>query len=140
MKTLTINHLAVVAGVVVLGGFGALWYGPLFGDPWMEMVNLTMADIEANPPGAGVWVANFLSSVAMLYALAWTFTKIPVESAVRGALLGAMFGFAFAIMPRMVSGFFAQEPYALTWLNGGYNTLCMTLGGAILGGWRKYAG
>ncbi|MEM6346577.1 MAG: DUF1761 domain-containing protein [Bacteroidota bacterium] len=139
MKNLKINHLAVIVGLVVLSGFGALWYGPLFGDPWMELVGLSMADIEADPPGAGTWITNALAIITPLYVMAWLFSQLSVESLMRGALLGALFGFAFAILPRIVSGLFAQDPYWLAWLNGGYNTIAFAIGGAILGGWRKYS-
>ncbi len=70
MKELKINHLAVWVSVVMLFVLGFLWYGPIFGEPWMGMVGLDMAKIEANPPGAGIWLTNIVSSVASMYALA----------------------------------------------------------------------
>jgi len=52
MKELKINYLAVLVAVVLQFVLGFLWYGPLFGEPWMEMVGFDMATVEANPPGA----------------------------------------------------------------------------------------
>lgn len=138
MKNLKINHLAVWASVIVLSGLGFLWYGPLFGDSWMEMVGLTMADAEANPPGIATWITNTIATAAPLYVLAWIFTQMRVESAIRGALIGSLIAFTFVLMSRMVSGLFSMEPYWLAWLEGGYDCVSMAIGGAIIGGWRKY--
>ncbi len=80
MKTLKINHAAVWVCVVLSFVLGFLWYGPLFGDPWMEMVGLDQATIEANPPGAGIWITNLISSVLPLYVLAWLLVKLNVTS------------------------------------------------------------
>ncbi|MBI3341870.1 DUF1761 domain-containing protein, partial [Candidatus Curtissbacteria bacterium] len=33
-----INYMAVVAAAVVNMVLGFLWYGPLFGKPWMKMM------------------------------------------------------------------------------------------------------
>ena len=39
-QKLKINHLAVWLCVILLFVLGFLWYGPFFGDQWMEMVGL----------------------------------------------------------------------------------------------------
>ncbi len=138
MRTLTINHLAVWAGVVLLTVLGFLWYGPLSGDPWMSMVGLDPAVVEANPPGAGIWITNLIATVVPMYALAWLFTKMQVESWMQGALIGLIIAFSFVFLSRMTSNMFAQEPYALTWITGGFDLVGLTLAGGLLGAWRKY--
>ena len=79
MKDLKINYLALLVAVILQFGLGFLWYGPLFGEPWMEMVGLDTAAIEANPPGAGVWITNVVAAVLSLYVLAWLFVKLNVK-------------------------------------------------------------
>lgn len=44
---LEINFLAVAISGVVAVILGALWYGPLFGKPWMEMVGLTKESMKS---------------------------------------------------------------------------------------------
>ena len=104
----------------------------------MAMVNLDMATIEANPPGAGVWITNVVTAVACMYLLAWLFTKLQVESAVQGALYGFLIAFVFITLNRMTNDMFAKNPYGLSWIVGGYSMATLTLGGLILGAWRKY--
>lgn len=138
MKELKINHLAVLVAVVLQFILGFLWYGPLFAEPWMGMVGLDMATIEANPPGAGEWITNIVSAVVSMYVLAWLFTRINVTSLVQGLLIGLLIGFAFVLLSTMTSGMFAKDPYALAWITGGYTTVGLALGGAVLGAWKKH--
>ena len=138
MRKLTINHPAVWLGVVLLSILGFMWYGPLFGETWMGMEGLNPTEVEANPPGAGVWITNFIATIIPMYALAWFFTKIPVDSALQGLGIGLLIGFAFAFLSRMTNDMFAQNPYGLSWIVGGFNMLSLGLGGLILGAWRKY--
>ncbi len=138
MKTiLKINHYAVLVCVVLSFILGFLWYGPLFGDPWMRMVGLDLATIEANPPGAGVWITNLISSLIPLYVLAWLFTKLDIRSGIHGAGIGLLITFTFDFLSRMTSNMFAQAPYELAWITGGYDMVLLTISGFILGAWFK---
>ena len=139
MKTLKINHAAVWVCVVLSLVLGFLWYGPLFGDPWMQMVGLDRATVEANPPGASIWITNLIASVLPLYVLAWLFTKMNVSSALKGAWIGFLITFSFVFLSDMTGDLFAKNPYALSWITGGYSVVLMTISGAILGGWTKVA-
>jgi hypothetical protein len=139
MKELKINHLAVWVSVIMLFVLGFLWYGPIFGEPWMGMVGLDQAKVEANPPGAGIWITNIVSAVASMYALAWLFTKLNVQSALDGAKYALIISVAFILLSTMTSNMFAQYPYGLAWITAGFSTVGNTIGGIILGAWRKYS-
>ena len=138
MKELKINHLAVLLAVVLQFVIGFLWYGPLFGEAWMEMVGLDMDAVMADPAGAGEWITNVFASVASIYLLAWLFTKMKVDTLVRGLTYGFLIGFTFVLLSNMTSGMFAKDPYGLAWITGGFTTVGLMLGGAILGAWKKY--
>ena len=137
--TLKINHLAILACVLLSFGIGFAWYGPLFGQQWMAMVELDEAAIEANPPGAGIWITNILSSVVPLYLLAWLFVKLDVRNGIRGAGLALLFSFSFNFLSGMTSDMFAQAPYGLVWITDGFNMAFLTISGFILGAWIKTA-
>ena len=139
MSELKINHLAAIVCIILLHVLGAIWYGPLFGESWMGAIGLTMADAEANPPGAGVWITNFVNSALAVYVLAWLFTRLNVTSAVDGLLKGVLIGAAFQLMPVMAGNMFAMAPYELAWINGGFYMAGWGLCGLILGVWTKKA-
>jgi hypothetical protein len=134
-----INHLAILVCVVICFAIGFVWYGSLFGPQWMAMVNIDMATIQSNPPGAGVWITNLASCVVPLYVLAWLFTKLNITSGINGAMVALLIVFAFHHLPGMTSNMFARGPYGLAWITGGYEMVCMTIAGFILGAWRKTA-
>jgi hypothetical protein len=133
-----INHLAVVVCIVLCFLIGFFWYGPaLFGYQWMAMVHLDEAAIQANPPGAGLWITNLLSAAVPLYLMAWLFGKLGVTSGLQGAILAFAIVFSFHHLPTMTSNMFGKMPYGLAWITGGYELTCMTIGGFIIGAWRK---
>ena len=137
MKELKINHLAVLVAVVLQFVLGFLWYGPLFGEAWMEMVGLDMDTVMADPAGAGEWITNAFASITGIYLLAWLYTKLGVDSLGKGALYGFLIGFVFVLLSNMTTGMFAKDPYWLAWITGGFTTLGLTVGGAVLGAWTK---
>ena len=136
MKDLNINHAAVWVSVVVLSILGFLWYGPIFGESWMGMVGLTMEAAEANPPGAGTWVTNFIATIIPVYVMAYLYSKLGVSSLVEGAIWGLIIGFSFVHLSDMTGNMFAQRPYGLAWITGGYSMVSLAIAGAILGAWR----
>jgi Protein of unknown function (DUF1761) len=137
MNTIKINHVAVLVCFVILTALGFLWYEYLFQDSWMQMVGLDAADVEANPPGAGVWITNTIATVVPIYTLAWLLTKLNVTSGMRGAGIALLISFSFVFLSRMTSDMFSQNPYALSWIVGGFNMAAMTISGFILGAWVK---
>lgn len=140
MKDLKINHLAVLIAVVLQFVLGFLWYGPLFGEAWMGMVGLDMDTIMADPAGAGEWITNVVASAAGIYLLAWLYTKLGVASLGKGAWYGFLIGFVFVLLANMTTGMFAKDPYWLAWITGGFTTVGLTVGGAVLGAWTKSKG
>ena len=138
MQTLKINHLAVWVNVVLLTGLGFFWYSPAgLGNPWMEMVGIDMATIEANPPGAGTWITNIVATVVPMYALAWFFVKLNINSAAKGLTYGLIISFCFHFLSNMTGDMFALRPYALSWITGGFDLVAFAVAGLILGAWTK---
>ena len=135
--SLKINHLAVLVCLVISFVLGFIWYGPLFGDSWMASVGLDRETVEANPPGASVWITNIISTLIPLYVLAWLFTKLDVQTGFQGACIGLLIAFSFDFLARMTSNMFAQAPYELAWITGGFDMVLLTISGFVLGAWTK---
>ena len=132
-----INHVAVWISAVLLTVLGFVWYGPLFGEPWMAMVGLDMATIEANPPGAGTWITNIIATIVPLYVLAWLFIKLGVKTALDGLKYALIITFSFHFLSLMTGNLFAMEDYWLTWITGGFSLVTSAISGLIMGGWQK---
>lgn len=137
MNTLKINHLAVWTCVALLHVIGFLWYGPLFGEKWMKMVNLDSTSAQSGSMEAGLWVTNLVASLAAVYLLAWLFTQLNVTSGPRGAVLAFLITFCIFHLSEMRDNMFAGFPYGLAWITGGFNVVGNTLSGFILGAWTR---
>lgn len=131
------NFKPIIACFVLLHVLGFLWYGPLFQEPWLRLSGITLADVEANQGDMRIWITNTISAAASIMLLAWLFYQLDVVTWMRGAIIGLTIGFVFILMTRMTSDLFALKPYALSWINGGFNTVGLTLTGAILGAFPK---
>jgi len=136
MNNLKINHLAVFVCLILLHALGFLWYGQLFGEQWMELVELDPESMEGSGE-AGIWITNFIASLAPLYLMAWLFTKLDVTSGLRGAVIAFLITFCFYHLTIMRDNMFAGEHYGLAWIVGGFSLVGLTLSGFILGAWPK---
>lgn len=137
MNNLKINHLAVWLCIVFMHVFGFLWYGPLFGEKWMQFVALDQATMEQESMKASLWILNSVAIIASIYALAWLLTKVNVSSGVQGAIIAFVVVFCMHLLPVMNANMFAGEDYGLAWITGGYSLSWLTISGFILGSWRK---
>ena len=72
---ITINYLAVLVAAVVSMVLGAVWYGPLFGKKWSELMGWSSmtpeqtAEMKKASKKSYFWM--FLSSLVMAYVTAW---------------------------------------------------------------------
>lgn len=134
---LRINYPAIIVCFFLLTALGFLWYGPLFGEPWMAMVGLDPATVEANPPGAGLWITNIVATIIPLVMLAWILNRMEVRTGLLGALIGFLIAFSFIFLTNLTGDLFAGNPYGLPWITGGYYMVALTLAGFILGAWKR---
>jgi hypothetical protein len=128
----SINYLAVL--VAALSGFviGGIWYGPLFGKPWMAASGMTK---ENGAQG----------NVAVTFGLAYALNAIAAIGLAsllnghRGLLLGLHEGFAvglfFVATALGVIYLFERRPLQLFLINAGYQAVNFAVMGAILGAW-----
>jgi hypothetical protein len=137
MNNIKINHLAVWVCIILMHAFGFLWYGPLFGERWMDMVQIDQETMQSDSMDAGIWILNSVAIIASMYAIAWVLSALNVTSGVRGAVIAFVLTFCLHHLPTMNANMFAGQPYGLAWITGGYSLAWLTVSGFILGSWRK---
>ncbi len=133
MEKLQLNHYAVWLAIILQFILGFLWYGPFFGEKWVQMVNLDLT-IQA---GFGVWITNIISSLAAMYMLAWLFIKIEIRTPLRGLFTGFLIAVSFIFLSSLTNNLFAQMPYGLAWITGGFSMVGFSIAGVIFGIWTK---
>jgi len=136
MNKLRINYPAVIISVLVAQAISMLWY-TLFAQEWMNLNELSMDDIQANQT-VMPYLVSIIGHFIMVFSLAMLFRRMRIESALDGFAVGALIGFAFALIPTTVRGFFEFQPMTLAWIDGGVNIIILAVVSLILGSWRKY--
>ena len=125
-----INWLAIAAATVSAFMLGGIWYGPLFGKPWMALTGVTEETVAGRNQGmifAGAFVLTFIMVINLAMFIG------PETSLAFGAMAGFFTG-AFWIAAMLgVIYLFEGRPLKLFLIEGGYAVAALTIMGAILG-------
>ena len=74
METIIINYWAVLVGSIFSMILGAIWYGPIFGEKWMEIIGINPKDsiaIDKMKKSAGpMYLAQFALTLFQVLVLA----------------------------------------------------------------------
>lgn len=135
MKQLKINHLAILACVVVGQIVPMIWYSS-FSTPWMTGHHITLEQGQNSPPTS--YIVAIVYSIISAYTMAYLFKRMNVNSMADGLKTAFLIGFAFTLMYSMTNNLFTFKPYYLTWIDGGVFVVVYAIFGVILGAWRKY--
>jgi hypothetical protein len=135
---MTINYLAILVSGVIAMILGALWYGPIFGKIWMQLMNFTQSDIEeAKKKGMGKsYALMFLGSLIMSYVIARLVGTLNPTTFSAGAALGFWLWLGL-VTPILLSGvLWENKPWKLWWLNIAYYLVQIAVISGILTVWR----
>ena len=81
-----INWIAVMVGVILANVLGFVWYGPLFGKPWMRAIGKSQEELRGSPMMYAVTVIASLITMIVLAASVQAFGSVTL---VEGAIVGA---------------------------------------------------
>ncbi len=131
-----LNYFAVAAAIVLNMALGALWYGPLFGKPWMALNNLTEEMIREQGGAIKGYIVAVIVSAIIAFVIALLAEAVGVENAGEGAILGAVAGVGFVMTTFGVSYVFESKTVKHWLINASYPAVSMTLIGTLVGGWQ----
>ena len=125
-----ISWLGVVLGAIAFFGFGAVWYGPVFGSIWMRETGLTeesAADTNMPLVFGGTFLLEVLAGVGLA-------ALIGADATVASGL-GIGLGVALVVVIPLLAvlAIYERRSVTLTALNAGYNLVGLVLMGAIIG-------
>ncbi len=137
-----VNLLAVLVAGIVPMVVGFLWYGPLFGKRWLELMETTAEEIQKNFNPWKTHVASFVLALVTAYILAQLFAGMGgLESvssmtgssgnALVGVHLALMAVIAFVLPVSYQSWAYEGRKAGLFWLNLSYNGVAL-LGQAVV--------
>ena len=136
MAAVDINYLAVLAASLVGFVVGFLWYGPLFGKPWMIAVGLDPEVVRNSPKPRmqRIFTISFILQYIMAYCLAM-FLGNETDAAL-GALYGFLTGLPWIAFAIAINALYEGKSFKYMLINGGYWTVTFTLMGLIIGAWQ----
>jgi hypothetical protein len=126
-----VSWLAVLVAAFLTFVLGGLWYGPLFGKPWMRASGVT----EERARQGNMPLIFGLSFVLQLLAAFSLDMFIGEGGTGFGVFAGAMTGIFFVATAFGVVYLFEQRPLGHWAVNAGYHVVSFTMMGAILGAW-----
>ena len=138
MTSVPINYFAVIAGMLASMVIGFLWYGPLFGKQWMQLIGMSEAQkkqIKAAGMGKSYGLMA-LGSLVMSFVLAHAFVFASTYTATVGVAAGLMVGFwnwlGFVAPVTLGSVLWENKSWKLWLLNNGYYLVTLCTIGVIL--------
>ncbi len=142
MSAVPVNYLAVLVAAVASMIIGSLWYGPLFGKPWMALIGMTPEKIAA-AKGKGMtmsYALMFVGSLVMSFVLAHSLIFASAYTNTTGAIAGMMVGFwswlGFVAPVTLGSVLWENKSWNLWLLNNGYYIVTLVVIGIILALWK----
>ncbi len=134
-----INYLAVLLAGVSNMVIGFLWYGPVFGKPWMRLMGFTHDKMETMKRRGGMGKTYFLSFLgALVTAYVFAHALVFAESylnmtGVSAGLMGAFWNWLGFVVPVLAGQVFWEgKPFKLYLLNVGYYLASLLAMGVIL--------
>lgn len=141
METLSVNYFAIVVGAVLSMVIGAVWYGPLFGKKWLEIVGATAEDLEARKKmqaAAGpLYVVQFVLTLFQVLVLA----HLIADTTRVGGLERSLWIWAAFVIPTLAGAVMwtneeGRRKWARFLIQGGYQLTIFIVFGLLLQYWK----
>jgi hypothetical protein len=132
-----INYLAVLACGVVSLVIGGIWYGALFKNAWIALVNKSedqLKQMEKDAPKA--YIGAFIAALVMGYVLSYIAIGMKSQSLVGGLMTGFFIWLGITLVFRLNDIFFEKRPVKLIFINAGYELTVLLVMSIIVSLWR----
>ncbi len=137
-----INYPAVLVAAIVSMVLGYIWFGPLFGKPWMELDGMTMDKMSA-AKGVGMtmsYVIMFIGALLMAFVLDHALIFAGAYLKMEGVGAGLMSGFwnwlGFVAPVTIGTVLWDKKPWLLWVLTSGYYLVTLLVMGVVLAVWK----
>lgn len=137
-----VNYLAVLVAAIASIVLGFLWYGPLFGKQWTQLMGFTPEKMEAAKAKGMTtpYILMTIGSLAMSYVLAHAVIFASAYLGAAGVSAGLTAGFwnwlGFVAPVTLGSVIWEGKPWKLWILNNSYYLVSLAFMGVILSVWR----
>jgi hypothetical protein len=137
MPDVAVNYYAVLFAAILAMILGFVWYGPLFGKAWMQLVGITEKDMNDTMKNgmAKTYLMMMVAALVMAYVLAIFSQIINTHSLMAGITLGFWVWLGFVATSMFSSTLFSNKPMKLFVIEAGYYLTSLVIMGAVLSLW-----
>ncbi|HKB88336.1 MAG TPA: DUF1761 domain-containing protein [Patescibacteria group bacterium] len=136
-----VNYLAILVAALLSMVLGSLWYGPIFGKPWMKMMGMSKESMKGMKSGdmAKLYGIQFIGSLFMAFILAHALvfaSSYLHESGISAGLQTGFWNWLGFIAPiTLGSVLWEGKSWKLWLLNNGYYLTLLCMMGVLLALW-----
>ena len=131
------NYIAILVAAAVSIIVGFLWYGPLFGKIWQELMGFTKKDLE-KAKGEGMGKSYFIMVIGTLittYVLAYLIDMTGSVGYIDGAIIGFWAWIGFIATTTIGAVLWEKKSWKWWFLNNAHSLVNLLVIGAIIGVW-----
>ncbi|MEN9582564.1 MAG: hypothetical protein RL641_518 [Candidatus Parcubacteria bacterium] len=141
METLSVNYVAILVGAVLSMGIGAVWYGPLFGKKWMEIIGVSTQDPEANKKMQKAYMPMYVVQFVLTLFQVLVLAHLIADTTKVGGTERAIWIWAAFVIPTLAGAvMWTNEPSKNKWvrflIQGGYQLTIFIVFGLLLQYWK----
>ena len=129
-----INWWAIIVSAIVSMIIGSIWFGPLFGKKWSEVMGVDFDSKSEEEKKAmmkmmgPMYALQFILSLLTLYILAHYIAGWQPQPGAMGGIINALFIYVGFIVPTLAgnamwSGKTKRLALNMFWINAGYNLI-----------------
>lgn len=118
---------------------GSLWYGPVFGKPWMKLMGYTEENMKSAKAKGGMWklyALAFLGALVTAFVLAHFVSYVTPTTFSEGLQLGFWAWLGFIATTLLGSVLWEQRSWKLYFLNAAHHLVNLLVMSTILTMWK----
>jgi hypothetical protein len=135
MVPVHINYLAVLVAGLVNYAIGAVWFGALFGKPWMALSGIKEMKPSVGPMLLGL-VGSLLMSFVLAHAIVFASAYMKAEGLGGGLMAGFWNWLGFVAPVTLSVVIYEKKSWKLWFIDNGYWLIALLAMGAILSAWK----
>lgn len=141
METLSVNYFAILVGAILSMVVGGIWYGPLFGKKWMEIIGVSTMNQEANKEMQKAYMPMYVVQFVLTLFQVLVLSHLVADTMRVGGLERSLWIWAAFVIPTLAGAvMWTNEPSSRKWerflIQGGYQLTIFIIFGLLLQFWK----
>ena len=131
-----VNYLAVLVAAIASMVVGFLWYGPLFGNMWKQLMNITDKDMKKMKMSPRTsMILGFITTLVISCTLAYFFIYMNISGIADALTAAFLVWIGFVATVQVGAVLWENKPWKLFFLNTAHNLISLAVMAVILAVW-----